>query len=248
MTTAQDEVDKALHFCMRAMYQPCEIMDWNFSYVDVEATDWSHMSVHATLYDTNQWNLLRAWVTRKNANNTLSSSRLDYLHYTGHGSGQSIGNKPGELITLGQLRASPFLKSNYMTFVALDGCNTMDGTEFIQAMTGYAKTTTRFAIAQAGTNPHFGCGWDNVKVVGWMKQGVKKDEHFWFWEDFYHHLTRRNPVTGLMDRTYQQAYAFAKEPQGAGVNNNLQTNPEATGFKMVGCTDCRFDERPGIVQ
>lgn len=51
-----------------------------------------------------------------------------------------------------------------------------------------------------------------------------------------------------MNNNYKQAYAFVKEPMGGGVNNILQTNPEANGFVMVGCDDCRFDERPGIVQ
>jgi hypothetical protein len=51
-----------------------------------------------------------------------------------------------------------------------------------------------------------------------------------------------------MDRTYEQAYNFAKNPMGAGVSHNLETNSEANGFKMVGCLNCFFDERPGIVQ
>jgi len=51
-----------------------------------------------------------------------------------------------------------------------------------------------------------------------------------------------------MIRNYKQAAAFGAEPMGQGVSNNLQTNPEANGFEYVGCEDCYFDERPGIVQ
>ena len=81
-----------------------------------------------------------------------------------------------------------------------------------------------------------------------MLQGVKNDNHFYFWEDFYFELTRRSLSTGLMIRNYKQAAAFGAEPMGQGVSNNLQTNPEANGFEYVGCEDCYFDERPGIVQ
>jgi len=44
-----------------------------------------------------------------------------------------------------------------------------------------------------------------------------------------------------MDLTYQDAHNFAKNPMGRGIDPNRQTNPEATGFVMVGCVDCFFD-------
>ncbi|MCI0744405.1 MAG: hypothetical protein L0Y58_03265 [Verrucomicrobia subdivision 3 bacterium] len=247
-TTAQDEVDQSLWFCMAAMYNACEIVDWNFSFVDVPATDSSHMSVHATLYNATQWDPLRQWVTRQTAANTLSGNTLDYFHYMGHGSPKGLGSVAGQMITLAQLRGSPFLKTDFLTYAALDGCRTMKSTKLITALVGYGETTSRLDIAQKGGDPHFGCGWDDVKQVGWVLQGIKNDNHFYFWEDFYFHLTHRNQVTGLMDRTYEQAYAFARNPMGEGVNHTLQSNAEANGFKMVGCLNCYFDERPRIVQ
>lgn len=246
-TTAQDEVDQALHFCMKMMYNACEIVDWNFSYVDVPATDSSHMTPHATLFNTNHWNPLRRWITRQTPSNTLSGNTLDYFHYMGHGSPKALGNKAGELITLGQLQGSPFLQTNFMTYAALDGCRTLEDKDFIKALVGYGSTVSRTRLALNGQDPHFGCGWNNVKSVQWVLQGVKNDNHFWFWEDFYFFLTRRD-ISGLMFTQYKEAYRLAKDPMGQGVNNTLQTNPEANGFVMVGCDDCRFDERPGIVQ
>ena len=51
-TTAQDEVDQALWYCMASMYNACEIVDWGFRFVDVESTDRSHMPGNATLFNT----------------------------------------------------------------------------------------------------------------------------------------------------------------------------------------------------
>jgi hypothetical protein len=67
------------------------------------------------------------------------------------------------------------------------------------------------------------------------------DDHFYFWVDFYNHLTERN-AQGLMFRTYDEAYLFAKEPRGAGVRPTMQVNPTAGGFVQVGCHECFFDE------
>jgi hypothetical protein len=227
------------------MYNACEIVDWGFIYVDVPATDQSWMTAHQNIYDTNQWNPLRQWVTRQTPSNTLSGDYLDYFHYMGHGSPKQLGNRAGQLITLNQLKASPFLQTNHLTYAALDGCRTSKNTDFLKALVGYGSSVTRQALAAKGLNPHFGCGWDNTKDVEWVLQGTRIDEHFWFWEDFYAKLVERHPGTGLMIMSYEQAYAFAKEPQGDGVSHNLQTNPQANGLKMVGCANCRFDERPG---
>ena len=200
------------------------------------------MLVWATIYGTNEWNILRGFITGR---------KLDYFHYFGHGSGSAIGGGVSghSTITLNQLRSSSILTSNRLTYVALDGCRTLVDKDFIEAFTGYRGPVSRFTLAQQGRNPHFGCGWDNSKQYGWIRPGgtTVYDDHFWFWQDFYYDLTRRDQ-SGLMFRQYKQAYQFAKEPGGSGVSHTLQTNSEATGFKWVGCEDCRFDERPGIVQ
>ena len=102
---------------------------------------------------------------------------------------------------------------------------------------------TRQQFATRGLDPAFACGWNKVKGVEFVNQTTLLDEHFWFWVDWYYDLTRRDQ-SGLMYKTYKQAYLFAKEPGGQSPVHNRQTNPESKGFVMVGCDDCRFDERP----
>jgi hypothetical protein len=244
-TTAQDEVDEFMFFYLLANYQACEIVDWNFNLVD--PIDRSIIPGSATLYNTNQWAPLRQYVSRSTATNT-SSAYIDYFHYFGHGSSTSIGGpSAANAITLSQLNASAFLKTNKLTYVALDGCRTCDGTDFINALVGFRKTMTRLEFVNKGLDPHFGCGWNKTKAVGWVLQGEVNDRHFWYWSDFYYDLTKRNP-SGLMFRRYRDAAAFAKTPSGLSPFHNLQTNPDAAGFVTVGCDECRFDERPGIIQ
>lgn len=130
-----------------------------------------------------------------------------------------------------------------MTYVALDACRAADGTDFLKAWTGYGTTKSYEDFTRLGLDPKLGCSWTKKKAVEWVNPGIVIDEHFWFWGDWYLDLTRRNG-SGLMYRRYKDAYDFAKDPMGAGVST-LQNNPQATGFKMVGCDECRFDERPG---
>ena len=96
-----------------------------------------------------------------------------------------------------------------------------------------------------GLTPGFGCGWKNTKNVAFFPtQGSLLDNHFYFWTDFYGldgGLTHRDiNGSGLFDKTYQEAYNFAKDPNGNGISTPT-SNPEAAGFVMVGCLDCQWD-------
>ena len=80
------------------------------------------------------------------------------------------------------------------------------------------------------------------RLGGTSNQGILLDAHFYFVEDYYAKLTHRNPVTGLFDNTYQQAIAFAQDPNGLGVNPWMTHNYEGNSIKYVGCYNCYFDE------
>lgn len=235
----QDEVDDFLLLYAGATYQPSELINLNGQFWEPEP-DRSAIPPNCNIWGTNEWAKLRGLITG------TSSQYIDYLHYLGHGNASQIGggtNAGGGKITMAQLQNSE-LKTNAMTYVALDACRAANGTAFLKAWTGYGATMSYADFARKGLNPALGCSWTKIKGVEWVNQGLLVHNHFYFWGDWYVDLTRRNQ-SGLMYRRYKDAYAFAKDPMGQGISN-IQTNPEASGFKMVGCDECRFDERPGM--
>jgi hypothetical protein len=236
----QNEVDDWIFLNCGALYQPSELVNFDFSAYE-PLPDKTIVPPNCNIWGTNEWNKLRNLVTGAGQN------YIDYLHYLGHGNTSQIGggaNTQGGKITLTQLRNSA-LSSNGMTFVALDACRAADGTALLKAWTGFGETNGYGKFVAKGWDPHFGASWNRKKGVEWVNQGLLVDEHFWFWTDFYYHLTLRDG-SGLMYRRYYQAHDFAKSPGGESPVHNLQTNPQAAGFVMVGCHECRFDERAGL--
>jgi hypothetical protein len=236
----QDEVDDWVFLNCGALYQPSELVNFDFSAYE-PLPDKTIVPPNCNIWGTTEWNKLRNLVTGTGQN------YIDYLHYLGHGNTSQIGggaNTGGGKITLVQLKNSA-LSSNGMTFVALDACRAADGTAFLKAWTGFGETNSYAKFVAKGWDPHFGASWNKIKGVEWVNQGLLVDEHFWFWTDFYYDLSRRNGQ-GLMFRRYYQAYDFAKLPAGQSPVHTLQTNPQSAGFVMVGCHECRFDERAGL--
>lgn len=168
-------------------------------------------------------------------------SQVDRLHYFGHGTNTSFGG-----IKIIELKTN-INCDNAFVYVALDGCRTAQTTDMLGEFTCYWKHRTLNDLREKGLTPGFGCGWKNTKNVAFFpSQGSLIDNHFDFWIDFYGRdggLTHTPPQdpNGYFDTTYEQAYLFAKDPLGQGINPNRQLNPEANGFIRVGCQDCFWD-------
>lgn len=187
------------------------------------------------LYGPAEWTKLRSILT-------FASKDLDYFHYFGHGSPDSIGSGTGGAMRIilptlqsGRLRHTP------LTYAAIDGCRTGEDTAFLKALVGHAKAMSRQQFRAKGRTPRYAAGWDSSKRVSYILQGELYWDHFDFWVDYYNKLTECGG-DGYMIRTYEEAYAFAKNPNGAGVKPSRQANPEADGFVQVGCKNCFFDE------
>jgi len=91
--TVRDEVDFAHYFIMSALYNACEIVDWNFNPIDPLTLDQSYMFPNTYLFGppSTTWPTLHTWLTRNTPSNTASQVYLDYFHYCGHGSSKSFG-------------------------------------------------------------------------------------------------------------------------------------------------------------
>lgn len=231
LTGQQDEVDNWFLSYFQANLQASEQVDFDYNLLDEFTFE------APKIYGATEWGKLRNLVARP----PTMGPFVEYLHYQGHGAPKSIGSGGAATrITHAQLN-NINLKSFPLSYAAIDGCRVADGVDFLKALIGYGKKITRQKIMSKGWDPRFAAGWSNTKAVAWVLQGVVNDKHFAFWADYYQFLTQRNP-DGYLFRTYEQAYAFAKEPGGRGVDPVIQNNLEANGWVMIGCTDCVFDE------
>jgi hypothetical protein len=181
------------------------------------------------LYGAAEWSKLRTLLTS-------APIVLDYLHYFGHGTTDGIGSGgPATRIILptvqtGRLRHTP------MTYAAIDGCRVAAEKSYLKALVGHSAVLPRQKFRDLGLTPRFGVSWNTSKGVAYVLQGELLHAHFEFWVDFYRRLTERDlGGSGFMFRTYEEAYAFAKTPNGGGINPSRQTNLEANGWVPVGC-------------
>ncbi len=232
----QDDVDTDLQFCASAMFNACELvnMDGTGFWEPIDPTQIiANCGMSAA-----RWTNLFKMVGNGPENRP---TWLDYFHYMGHGDAQSISGGGGG-ITKKMLQNSA-LKTNGMTYVALDACNAGEKS-FLKAWVGYDKPEPYATFLMWGRDPAFACGWNREKGVEFVTKRTRIDEHFWFWNDWYYDLVRRNQF-GTMYKRYREALVFATHPgNDSPTHPNLADNPEAKGFVMVGCDDCRFDERP----
>ena len=227
-TQAQQDLDEHLSLYLQANLQVTRQMN-------LDAAELNGLYEAPVLNAAGEWTKLRSLLT--------SATRdLDYFHYFGHGAPNSIGSGAGgaQRIILPTLQSGR-LRHTPLTYAAIDGCRAGEDTAFLKALVGHAKKVSRQKARDSGLTPRYAAGWDRTKAVGFVTQGELFHDHFYFWTDFYNHLTARDPQ-GFMFHTYEEAYAFAKEPRGAGVHPTMQINVTAGGFVQVGCHECFFDE------
>jgi hypothetical protein len=132
-----------------------------------------------------------------------------------------------------------------MCYVGIDGCKVVEKSPAVlTAFVGFSTSFTRIQAAASGVAPGFAWGWKKVKPVGYLKKGLLYDQHFWYMDDYHFTLNHRSSVTGLLDKSYEQAINFAKSPLGQSRFGppSMQTNPEGADITYVGCAGCYSDE------
>lgn len=205
--------------------------------IDLDGNDKSEFSQFIeTLYNSSDWDRLKALLYDTNQANTQA---LSDMHYFGHGQPNGIGGRAGSITTT-ELRANGVMATNPMFYVALDGCKTSETPGLLKAFVGYGNRHTKATIASKGWTPGFGWGWKDSKGVSYSSTGTLLYLHFDFVSDFYYRLTDRN-ASGFLFRGFQESMLFAQQPGGQGLTG-IQNNAQGNSANWVGCTDCRFDE------
>jgi hypothetical protein len=227
-TQAQEDLDQYLRLYLQANLQVTR--QKNLDEAELDA-----LSDAPVLAGAGEWAKLRSLLTS-------ATKDLDYFHYFGHGAPNSIGSGAGgvQRIVLPTLQSGR-LRHTPLTYAAIDGCRAGEDTAFLKALVSHATKVSRQKARDNGLTPRYAASWDRTKAVGFVAQGELFDDHFYFWVDFYNYLTARDGQ-GFMFHTYEEAFAFAKEPRGAGVHPTMQINMTAGGFVQVGCHECFFDE------
>ena len=174
------------------------------------------------------------------------------MHYFGHGGRTGLGTDLRDHTTslsLAELQ-NDLMKTNPMSYVALDGCNTAGGSwwwqkaDLLKAFVGFDKKIPKTEFLYNGWRPRFGWGWTDSKGAAYLFQGTLKEAHFDFVMDFYNRLTHRDD-NGFLDKTYEDAIHFGQHPNGQDFNDqyHIRTdNSEGNSIDYVGCYDCFFDE------
>ena len=91
------------------------------------------------------------------------------LHYFGHGAKNHLGSGgTTNRLDMWVLDRSPYLSTNRMRYVALDGCNTAEKTTFLKGWVGYDTTYSRTKFQNKGWLPRFGWGWKDAKGVAYV--------------------------------------------------------------------------------
>jgi hypothetical protein len=196
------------------------------------------------LYDTNDWAALKRMILN------ADPRRITDWHYFGHGSRKGLGlhqNDPSVSISLAEIQNSQ-LKTNPMSYAAMDGCHTAggfwwwQGPDLLTALVGYKKAVDHDYAANHGLHPRFAWGWPDTKQINLGNGGELNYYHFYFVEDFYTKLCERD-FPGFLDKTYADAIAFAKHPNGLGVEPSVINNPEGDDIYYVGVYDTYYDAR-----
>ena len=135
-----------------------------------------------------------------------------------------------------------------MHYVGLDGCQIVaDSTDMISAFVGFKNKITRQQARGLGLFPGYGWGWKKLKPVSYLQKGLLFEHHFIYIYDYYNKLSERDPASGRLIRTYDDARRFALDPLGAGYGGpsggtGPMHNAQGEDFDYTGCYTCFFDD------
>ena len=234
-TTIETDFNTEMLFTFAAGFNGARQVTLDYNWRDEFDTQLQNLTTAA------DWTKLRALIFGTQPSSGL---QLSDLHYTGHGDVNQLGiGTPGFNIRLAILQL-PLLKTNPMAYVAIDGCKVLaESTDMLTAFIGYTTNLTRLQCAGIGGIPAFAWGWKKAKPIGYLHQGLLFDKHWYFIDDYYDWLGRRDPNTGLLNHSYISAVVYAKDPNGMGFGgSSLMHNSEGDDFTSVGCSGCYLDE------
>lgn len=165
-------------------------------------------------------------------NGSVTSQTLQNLGYWKH----------SNVVFLGSKATLPY-RPRAMTFVFLDGCDSMQGSivdVLVGGMMSYGGNgkLTLSQLRQYGFFPHYGCGWTKKKGSKFRGGTDILVDHAEYVGLFFEWLFTIDPNTGLPRFTYQQARERARHTRA---NDNI-INPVALGWDHTGCHELYIDE------
>jgi hypothetical protein len=156
---------------------------------------------------------------------------------------QSLGYWGQSNVVFEGAKATLPFRPRGMTFVFLDGCDTMTGS-IVDVLTGGMMSyggrgkMTLDQLKEYGYFPHYGCGWTKKKGSKFRGGTDILTEHADYVGLFFEWLLTIDPNTGFPRFTYQQARERARHTR---VNDNV-INPVALGWDHTGCNELFIDE------
>jgi hypothetical protein len=229
-STVQDEVDM---YMVTYLLASLANVSRQYDLAGQQLNEFTDYSAVPKLWGAGEWTQFKSFI---------NNPYLTDLHYFGHGSRQGIGENLSDPTT--SILLAEFQNTNRLThplkYAALDGCQTASGNHFwqssemLKALCGYDKKIDQAEAAASGKWVRFAWGWTTTKQINFAGGNHLNTGHFNFIADFYNHLSDFGP-NGVPRYSYDEAFQFALHPNGRGVDQYADDNPDGYFYDYLGC-------------